>query len=192
MKSSVYTSEQELLKDIIELHCKNSIDLDPMFYKGNFYKSIPIPVHRYDINPLDNNTIQGDARHLPIKDKAVESMILDPPFLFGLHGNTKNYYSSKTHGIFENWNELRELYVDILKEAYRILKRNGTLIFKCQDFTDSKTTLTHCFVWQWATEIGFKVKDFAILHLSKNKIYNAKLQQRHLRKVHSYFFVLKK
>jgi len=65
------------------------------------------------------------------------------------------------------------------------------LIFKCQDFTDSKTTLTHCFVWLWALEQGFICKDLAIL-IKPNKIYNSNTHQRHLRKIHSYFYVFEK
>ena len=88
-------------------------------------------------------------------------------------------------------NELEQLYTNILKEAYRVLKRGGILIFKCQDYTDTKTTLTHCYVFNFAIAAGFKVKDLAILNLP-NKIYNPNLQQRHLRKTHSYFFIFKK
>ncbi len=79
-----------------------------------------------------------------------------------------------------------------MKAAYRILKKGGLLIFKCQDFTDSKTTMVHCHVYNWAIELGFYPKDLAILSLKKGKIYNSNLKQRHLRKIHSYFWILKK
>ena len=72
------------------------------------------------------------------------------------------------------------------------MKKGGILIFKCQDYTDSKTTMVHCFVWQWALEQGFYPKDLAILNLPKNKISYPNLKQRHLRKVHSYFWVFQK
>ena len=87
--------------------------------------------------------------------------------------------------------ELEKHYIGTLKEAYRILKNKGILIFKCQDFTDSKTTLTHCFVNKWANQIGFYSKDLFIL-LSKGAIANKNLTQRHARKYHSYFFVFRK
>lgn len=64
-------------------------------------------------------------------------------------------------------------------------------MFKCQDYTDSKTTLTHCFVFNWATEIGFYAKDIAIL-VKPNKVYNGNTNQLHLRKIHTYFYVFKK
>lgn len=192
IKTTIYNDEQELLKDIISLHCKTDIELDPMFFKGNFYKDIPEPVYKFDINPQIEGVVKADACNLPLEDKSITTMVLDPPFMFGNHGKQKQYYSSKTHGIIPSFESLQVLYKSILVEAYRVMKRGGTLIFKCQDFTDSKTTLVHCYVFNWALEIGFKVKDLAILNLPKNKIWNSQLKQRHLRKVHSYFYVFKK
>jgi tRNA G10 N-methylase Trm11 len=189
---SVFENEQELLKALIDIHLNgNDIELDPMYFKGNFYKNgVKEPRLKFDICPKVLGVKKADARNLPLPNNSINSMILDPPFMFGGHGKQKEYYSSKTHGIL-TWKELQELYQGILKEAFRILKRNGTLIFKCQDYTDNKTTMTHCLVWQWATQIGFYAKDLAILYLSKGKIINPKLKQRHLRKVHSYFWIFK-
>ena len=192
IKKSVFDSEQKLLKAVLELHCPNGIELDPMYFKGNFYKEIPKPKYKFDIEPLNEDVKQGDARHIKLPRDWVNCMILDPPFMFGIHGKTEKYYSSATHGIFKNFEELTELYKGILKDAYRVLRNNGILIFKCQDYTDSKTTIVHCFVYNWALEQGFYAKDLAILNLPKNKIANSKLNQRHLRKVHSYFWVFQK
>jgi len=193
MIQSVFQDEQELLKSIIEVHLEGmKIHTDPMYFKGNFYKSIPKPFHRFDINPQDDDTFQADARKLPMEDNSIPNMILDPPFMFGIHGKTKSYYSSATHGIFKDFSELEDLYKGILKEAHRVLKKKGILIFKCQDYTDSKTTMVHSFVWLWALEQGFYPKDLAILWLPKNKVYNPNLKQRHFRKTHSYFWIFEK
>jgi tRNA G10 N-methylase Trm11 len=192
MYFSVFESEQELLKAILDLNNIKQIDLDPMYFKGNFYKEINKPKYISDLNPQNNEIDKQDATKLPYINNFLDSIILDPPFMFGIHGKTKEYYSSGTHGILKDFNELELLYKNILKEAHRILKKNGILIFKCQDFTDSKTTLVHCNVYNWANEIGFYAKDLAILSLKKGKVYNSNLKQRHLRKIHSYFFVFKK
>lgn len=192
MYFSVFESEQELLKAILDLNNIKQIDLDPMYFKGNFYKEINKPKYISDLNPLNNEIDKQDATKLPYINNSLDSIILDPPFMFGIHGKTKEYYSSETHGILKDFNELELLYKNILKEAHRILKKDGILIFKCQDFTDSKTTLVHCNVYNWANEIGFYAKDLAILSLKKGKVYNSNLKQRHLRKIHSYFFVFKK
>jgi len=189
---SVFENEQELLKAIIDIHLKGKpIECDPMYFKGNFYKNgVKEPEFKFDIRPQVLGVEKADARKLPIENESISSMILDPPFMFGGHGKQKEYYSSQTHG-FLSWKQLQELYQGILKEAYRVLKKKGILIFKCQDYTDSKTTMTHCLVYNWATEIGFYAKDIAIL-VKPNKVYNPNTIQRHLRKIHTYFWIFEK
>jgi len=117
--------------------------------------------------------------------------MFDPPFCFGTHGKTKNNISAKRFTMFDTFYELCIMYQDSLKEFYRILKKKGILVFKCQDYTDSKTTMTHCLVYNWAVEFGFYVKDLFIL-INENRIWNPKLKQRHARKCHSYYFVFEK
>jgi len=188
---SVFTDEQELLKSIIEIHSPLGIECDPMYFKGNFYKEIKKPKFIFDINPQVDFCKKADAKNLPLASNSLKSLILDPPFMFGVHGNSGNYYSSKTHGIFNTFDDLYLTYEAIIKEAKRVLKRGGILFFKCQDYTDSSTTMTHCIVYHLATLNGFYAKDLAILHLPKNKITNPNLTQRHLRKHHSYFWIFK-
>jgi tRNA G10 N-methylase Trm11 len=190
---SVFENEQELLKAIIDIHipCKR-IQLDPMYFKGAFYKNgISQPNYKYDIKPRVLFCKQGDARNLPLESESIESMILDPLFLFGLHGKTKEYYTSSTMGIYKDFQELKTDYQLFLKEAHRLLKKGGILIFKCQDYTDNKTTMTHALVFNWAIGQRFYAKDIAIL-VKPNKVFNGNLKQRHLRKIHTYFWVFKK
>ena len=192
MEETIFQNEQECLKAIIKLHCPEGIELDPMYFKGNFYKEVSKPKYIFDINPQNLECEKADARELPLEDNSVKTIILDPPFLFEIRKRINKNYGANTHGILKGFTELESLYKGILKEAYRVLKIKGFLIFKCQDFTDSKTTMTHCFVWKWALEQGFYPKDLAILHLPKNKVYNSNLKQRHFRKTHSYFWIFQK
>ena len=77
---------------------------------------------------------------------------------------------------------------------YRILAESGILIFKCQDKVSSGTQyLSHVFIINQAISIGFYPVDIFVL-LAKSRL-TAKWQlknQRHARKFHSYFLVLKK
>ena len=189
---TVFTDEATLLKAIIALHSPQGIELDPMYNKGNFYKDIKKPKYQSDIRPLTPYCKHADATNLSYNDDTISSMILDPPFMFGNHGKQSLYYSSKTHGILQDEAALLQLYTDLLKEAYRILKKKGVLIYKCQDYTDSKTTMTHCHVWSEAKSVGFYPKDLAILYKHYGKVANHKLNQRHLRKHHTYFWVFTK
>jgi tRNA G10 N-methylase Trm11 len=190
---SVFENEQELLNSIISIHLNGeNIQCDPMFFKGNFYKdNIKEPLLKFDLNPQNETIQKANAMDLPLLENSLENIILDPPFLFGIHGKTNDYYSSKTHTIFKNFEELEYVYNGILKEAYRLLNKKGILIFKCQDYTDSKTTMTHTLVYNWAVDLGFYAKDLAIL-VKPNKIYNGNTKQRHLRKIHTYFWIFEK
>ena len=193
---SVFDNEQVLLKTLIDLYNNGrDIELDPMYNKGMFYKAIiNKPVYRFDLNASKNgyDAEDGDATSLPLENGTIRCMILDPPFMFGTHGQTKNNRINKRYTMFDTFAELQDCYRGILNEAHRVLTVGGVLIFKCQDYTDSKTTMTHCMVYEWAEEIGFYAEDIAILNLPKEKIYNSKTVQRHLRKKHCYFYVFRK
>lgn len=189
---SVFYNETELIQAILKLNNLERIECNPMYSKGNFYKKgLEQPEYFYDLNPQVKRCVKCDAKELPLADNSLQSIILDPPFLFGIHGNAKHYKMSERFTIFSDFTELEECYKGILKEAHRCLKNNGTLIFKCQDYTDGKTTMTHCLVYEWAKAIGFYAKDLAVL-VKPNKIYNSSVNQRHLRKVHTYFWVFQK
>jgi len=190
---SVFHDEQELLASMLTLHNNgNPIELDPMYNRGGFYKNaVEKPAFIFDISPRTDGCPQGNAERLPFQDGTIGCMILDPLFLFGIHGKSREYHISVKMGILDSFSELERHYTAILKEAHRVLKTGGVLLFKCQDYTDNKTTMTHALVYNWACALGFYAKDIAIL-VRENKIYNHKLTQRHLRKVHSYFWVFTK
>ena len=188
---SVFDNESDLIKALIKIHNENKdIELDATYFKGNFYKNgINSPKLKFDINPQFDNVVKGNAENLPLNNNSINCMMIDLPFMFGNRKSQQKYYSSNTHGIYQSFDDLYISYENVLKESYRILKKKGILFFKCQDYTDNHTTITHCIVYLLATKIGFYAKDLAILHLPKNKIANNKLTQKHLRKHHSYFWV---
>lgn len=188
---SVFYSEHDILRAIIDLHIKEAFHLDPMYFKGGFYKQMPIPFIIGDINPLYESVEKMDATNLPFNDKEIRSMILDPPFVIA-NRKSQMKNNATNFGYFKSFDELRSFYEKILSEAQRVLKRKGLLVFKCQDFTDNKTIMTHILVHELATKQGFYAKDLAILVNTKNKPTNNKLNQRHFRKVHTYFWVFQK
>ena len=194
--SSFFCNETELLSALLEIYGLD-IELDPMYNKGHFYKNnfIKKPKYRYDLDAdkCMYDAIKGDATNLvDISDNSINCMILDPPFMFGVHGKTLENNVVKRYTMFKDFETLKKVYIGILKEGFRVLCKNGILIFKCQDYTDSKTTMTHCLVYEWAKELGFYAKDIAILNLDKSKVYNGNLKQQHLRKTHCYFWVFEK
>jgi len=190
-KGSVFEDETKLIKNLLNLHNEGKdIDLDPCYSTGRFYKTLNKPIYKFDINPVEG-VKKADVKSIPLANESVQCIIFDPPFMFGTHGQTKNNIMNKRFTMFNTFKDLEEMYKNALREFHRLLKRKGIILFKCQDYTDSFSTMTHCLVWEWAIKQGFYAKDLAIL-VKPNKIYNPNLKQRHLRKVHTYYWVFEK
>ena len=125
-------------------------------------------------------------------------MMFDPPFLAttgeSLNRNDESNKINKRFGVYLSETELHEFYIESIKEAHRILRIGGILIFKCQDkVSGGKQFFSHCFIKDEAEKAGFYPKDLFIL-LAKNRII-ADWQlnnQKNARKFHSYFWVFEK
>lgn len=198
MARSISYSEQEIIRWILKLHCTTSIELDPTYSKGNFYKGeIPSPKYKFDIYPQTEDTKQGNAEHLPLEDESIHTIMFDPPFLattgaslLKADGNKIN----KRFGVYPSEKELHQFYINAMKEFYRILKYKGILIFKCQDKVSSSIQyFSHVFIMNEATKLGYYCKDMFILLAKQRIVADWQLKtQKNARKFHSYFIVLEK
>jgi hypothetical protein len=191
---SIQNSDRDVLAAIRQLYLNNkNFDLDPCYSVGKFYEDLERPFHKLDKIPQDDEVIQNDIMNgLPYSANTMESIVFDPPFMFRPHGQAKNNIMAKRFMMFDSWAELESMYKKSLEQFYIVLKKGGIVAFKCQDYTDSRTTLTHCFVHNWALERGFRVEDLFIVAFKGGRIWNSKLTQKHARKYHSYWLVLKK
>jgi len=189
---SISYSQNEILSWIMQLYDIKQFDLDPTYSKGIFYKNIPEPRLKFDLNPQVKGCKKADCTDLPLDNNSIDSIVFDPPFIFGRHGGLGTKVMERRFSSFENFEQLKQIYQNSMMEFYRILKKKGILVFKCQDFTDSKTTMTHCLVWQWATETGFYAKDLFILASKNRIIYKPNSKQHHARKFHSYLWIFQK
>lgn len=192
---SIQNSDRDILSSIRTMYLDNeNFDLDPCYSTGKFYEDLERPKYKYDKTPSSDEVRQCDVKDLWLEqfETPVKSIVFDPPFMFGKHGKTDQNIMTKRFTMFDNWEKLEEMYKSALQSFYNILPKGGYVAFKCQDYTDSKTTLTHCYVWKWALEQGFQVEDLFIMAFKGGRVWNSKLVQRHARKYHSYWFVLKK
>lgn len=195
---SFYYSQDELIQGIMNLYKIEQFDLDPTYSKGNFYKKIIEPKYKSDINPQYADVLGASSTILPFKKDIFSSIIFDPPFLAttgkSLSQNNDSNIIAKRFTVFKNETELHEYYKNSLIEFYRILKKEGILVFKCQDKVSSGTQyMSHVYIINEAEKIGFYTKDLFLL-LAKNRItpeWQIKNQQ-HARKFHSYFLVFQK
>ena len=201
MIKSVSYDQGEIIKNILQLHVKKGeIDCDATYSKGNFYNKTGVapPLYKFDILPASDTVVCADSRALPLADESIDSMMFDPPFLAttgkSLAKDNGSNRINKRFGVYPSEKELHQFYIDSLKEAYRVLCDDGILIFKCQDKVSSgKQYMSHVFICNEATRIGFYPKDLFIL-LSKNRLvadWQVK-NQRNARKFHCYFWVFQK
>jgi hypothetical protein len=193
--SSVLYSDRDILIAIKKLYLDGEdFDLDPCFSKGKMYEDLPLPKIKMDKTPQNPNVIKNDIveNGIPLENESIRCVIFDPPFMFGKHGKTDQNEMTKRFTMFDSWEDLEKMYKKSLSEFYRILKKGGIVAFKCQDYTDNVTTLTHCFVHNWALEIGFRAEDIFIKVHKGGRIWNSKLKQKHSRKFHTYWLVFRK
>jgi hypothetical protein len=193
----VSSDQTEILRDIIALHCPDGFDADITYGNGVFYRDIPEPEHKFDINPQLPGVVEASSSSLPLSDGALRSVVFDPPFLTYIRqdrvGNG-NMIMAKRFAGYWSYPELEKHYKDTLKEVSRVLCDDGILVFKCQDIIHNhKMHCTHANVIQWAGEVGMRIKDIFILTANHRlPSPNRKGVQRHARIFHSYFLVFKK
>ncbi|OPY85358.1 MAG: DNA methylase [Syntrophorhabdus sp. PtaU1.Bin153] len=189
---SVSADQTEIISDIMKLHLSGrSFDLDPTYSSGAFYKNLSRPAHVYDLNPQKPEIQKADVRNLPLRSSSISSAMFDPPFLVGCTFETSRM--GKRFGGFKNWPDFFDFISRSLTELYRVLKSGGVLVVKCQDIVNGrKQHLSHVFIVNKATEIGFLPIDIFISVREQVIIQSALKNQQHARKTHSYFIVFRK
>lgn len=199
MIKSISKCQDTIINSILKLHNNNeSIELDPTYSKGIFYKgNIQKPKYRFDIKPYSEDVSKACCTDLPFEDNTIASIMFDPPFLAtkgkSLSKDDNSNLINKRFSVFPTEKELFQFYDKSLLEFYRIMKKNGILIFKCQDKVSSgKQYFSHCYIHDKAKSIGFYPIDFFVLEAKSRMIPKWQRNQKHARKYHSYFWVFKK
>jgi hypothetical protein len=196
---SVYSSNHDVIKNIMELYKIKQFDLDCTYSRGLFWKDLNGPKLKTDLVPITEDTMQADSEDLPFEDGQMKSIMYDPPFVISgkLYKENKEGSSviAKRFEGYTTYEKLTNNYYKSLKELYRITENKGLVIMKCQDtVSGGKNHFTHAMVMSMAMEIGFYPRDLFIL-LAKMRInsFGGKWnRQLHARKYHSYFWVLEK
>jgi len=201
MIKSINFNQTEIIQNIIDLHIDSGIiDCDPTYSTGVFYKKNKItpPKYKFDLYPQVDKVEKANSTNLPLDNESINSIMFDPPFVVSKGPSLKskkkgsNIISSRFSS-YESIPLLWEYYSKSISEFYRILKKDGVLIFKCQDtVSGGKNYFSHNYVMNKALENGFYPKDLFIL-LAKSRLISGNMKnQQHARKYHSYFWVFKK
>jgi hypothetical protein len=198
MIKSIEYDQNVILQSILDLNNIEKFDADLSYGNGGFYKKIPRPFWRFDLDDNLPDTITCSSTETPLDDEQISSCVFDPPFLtYVKSAREHNSVMAKRFGGYWAYQELEDHYKATLVEANRILKKKGIMVFKCQDIIHNhKMHPTHINVVNWSKGL-FRLKDMFILAAKHRmgmpeKDGVAKRVQKHARVFHSYFLVLEK
>lgn len=208
--SAYQCNNADVFPKILLLHVpENALVADVTYGKGVFWKNVPNRKYRLLASDLKTGV---DCRYLPYKAESIDCVVLDPPYMEGLlRQNADHHGASGTHVSFREayqgnspngnsghaapkWHAaVLDLYIQAGGEAYRVLRKGGVLIVKCQDeVSANKQWLTHVEIIIEYTRMGFYTKDlFVVMRTNRPGVSRIK-KQLHARKNHSYFLVFVK
>lgn len=213
-------SNAELFAQVLSLHVKKGAKVaDVTFGKGVFWQSVTpgeyeVLASDIVVNPKLSSPIpvRGgvDFRSLPYASESLDCVVLDPPYMEGFyrrnvghlaasgsHLSFRKAYSTENHVVDNSgpkWHDaVTDQYLRAGREIYRVLKRAGTAIVKCQDeVSANKQRLTHVEIISSYEAMGFYTKDLFVLMRSNAPGVSRIKTQVHARKNHSYFLVFEK
>lgn len=192
---SVYEDQHEILRAIRALHCPEGFECDLTYGNGCFWRDQPRPRLCYDATPLHEGVVQADSTNLPLPPNTLANLVFDPPFLTYVKGG-RGHKEGKVamtarFGGYHQYADLERHYKGTLREAHRVLKPQGRMVFKCQDVIHNhRMHCTHLNILNWAE--GFRLLDMFVLVAKHRMPGPQKGQQRHARVWHSYFLVLER
>ena len=183
-------NNSDLFPDILKLYVPPKSKVADVTYGGGaFWKKV---VESFNLHSSDLKT-GTDLRNLPYESSSFDAIVIDPPYA---HSSTVGLKSAiaKTYNLNSvcGRRNILSLYFNGMVEAWRVLKRNGILIVKCQDEVESgQQRWNHVVIMGYAESLGFKCIDLFVLVRNNEPIMRHE-HQKHARKNHSYFVVFKK
>lgn len=199
MIKTISDNNHDMIKNIMTLYGIEQFDLDCTYSTGNFWKDIIEPKYKSDLEPVNDTIIQANSENLPFKDNSMKSIMYDPPFVIAGKTYKTNIKGSsviaKRFSAFESFEDLKVNYYKSLKELYRILDKDGYLVFKCQDtVSGGKNYMSHRMIMNMAEDLGYHCRDFFVLtsKVRMNSMGGRWSKQIHGRKYHSFFIVFQK
>lgn len=207
--SAYIDGNENIFPQVLDLHVKPGARIaDVTWGQGVFWKKAPEGI--YEV--LATDIAMGvDCRNLPYEDESIDCVVLDPPYMEGFYRKQNEHKAgSGTHSAFSeaysNGDEINgdtdntgtkkwhaavtDVYFKAGLEAYRVLRKKGILIVKCQDEVSAgKQWLTHVEIINEYEKYGYYAKDlFVVIRTNKPAVSRLK-KQVHARKNHSYFLV---
>lgn len=194
---SAYTgANDDIFPHILSLYVRpGSIVADVTYGKGVFWRKVPDDTFQLLSSDLSKGT---DCRKLPYDDESIDCVVFDPPYMHTPggtahvnHQNYEGYYKNNRVNSQKKYHEaVLDLYFTAAREAWRVLRKGGVYIVKCQDeVCANQQRLTHIEIVNELTNYGFIAEDLFIVVRNGKPGVSRLLKQAHARKNHSYFLV---
>jgi tRNA G10 N-methylase Trm11 len=191
----------DLFPDVLRLYVlAGSKILDMTYGTGAFWKKVNkdnYTLIKNDIDPLRGD-YHENFRNTSWPDNSFDTVILDPPYLYVGGFATLKDSIDRNYNNRERAKDIRgviavdKMYEDAIKEASRLLKHKGILILKCMDQVMSgKQVWAHIVYLHMAETLGFRSEDLFVM-VQKNRPTLRHKYQKHARRNHSYFLVLRR
>jgi hypothetical protein len=193
---------------VIGLYVRNGATVADVTYgQGVFWRKVEPERYRVLASDLQTGV---DCRALPYADDSIDAVVLDPPYMEGLHRRAQGHMAgSGTHGAFrarysngralvtpgapKYHDAVLALYFDAGREAQRVLKPGGVLIVKCQDeVSANRQRLTHVEIINRYAALDLRCEDLFVVVRPNRPAVSRLERQVHARKNHSYFLVFVK
>ena len=183
---------------IMELYVKRgSVVADVTYGKGVFWRNIPTGLYELRATDIQSGV---DCRKLPYGDGEIDCVVLDPPYMHSPGGTAheahqpyEEHYRNNGSGnqTGSKYHEaVLDLYRDAGKEAYRVLRKQGVFIVKCQDeVCSNRQRFTHVEIMHAYGQMGFVAEDLFVIVRNNRPGVSRVVRQVHARKNHSYFLV---
>lgn len=194
-----YGDDAELLERMLCFYPKKETKriLDATINKGRFWRGSRRKIVGMDINPAYNPDILADHADMPCDDGSFDVVVYDPPHIPN-QGNDRSKDFQDRFGLIvkapaENGYNLTHTFRPFLKEAYRVLRKDGVLFCKIADYVHGhRYQWAHIEVVNAAAEIGFTPCD-CIIKVRKGPITDPRWKKaHHARRQHCYWLVFRK
>lgn len=192
-------TNEEVFPHVLSLYVpEGSCIADVTYGRGVFWKRVNRDLYQLLPSDLKNGT---DCRDLPYGDEDCDAVVFDPPYMHtpggtahNGHQNFEQYYANNDARGERKYHEaVLDLYFRAASEAWRVLRRNGVYILKCQDeVCANKQRFTHVEIINELESRGFISEDLFVVVRRNKPGVSRLLRQVHARKNHSYFLVFRK
>lgn len=189
--SALVGTNADIFPTILDIYLKDGSTIADVTYgKGVFWRNVDLTKYKLLATDLKDGI---DLTNLPYQDHSLDGLVLDPPYMpteYTGVNQVKEYYGiDRKFDPNKKWHRaVYSIYEDGIREANRVLNKDGVLLVKCQDMVCSnKQMLVHCDLINYA-KTWFRCEDLFVLVQNMKRKHPQK-NQVHARKNHSYFLV---